>query len=63
VIEEAQISMWQRRRHIHAGDADKEEIRRTSEPLEMISRRKMSLFWYSELIMMSMRRFTSAWNS
>ena len=35
----------------------------TSEAFEMTSRKKMSLFWYSELMMMSMRRFTSAWNS
>ena len=32
-------------------------------PLEMSSRRKMSLLEYSELMMMSIRRETSAWNS
>ena len=32
-------------------------------PFEMTSLRKISLFLYNELIMMSMSRFTSAWNS
>ena len=31
--------------------------------MEMSSRRKMSLLEYSELMMMSIRRETSAWNS
>ena len=38
-------------------------LSRESLPLEMSSRRKMSLLEYSELMMMSIRRETSAWNS
>ena len=35
---------------------------RTSEPFEISSRRKISFFEYSELMMISMSLFTSAWN-
>ena len=38
-------------------------LSRESDPLLMSSRRKMSLLLYSELMMMSIRRETSAWNS
>jgi hypothetical protein len=37
-------------------------LSRASEALEMSSRRKISLDLYSELMMMSIRRLTSAWN-
>ena len=37
-------------------------LSRASEALEMSSRRKMSLLEYSELMMMSISLFTSAWN-
>jgi hypothetical protein len=38
-------------------------LSRASEALEMSSRRKMSLRWYRELMMMSIRRVISAWYS
>ena len=43
--------------------AKKRILSSASDAFEMTSRRNTSFFWYRELMMMSIRRDTSAWNS